>query len=116
MAFIKSLWERSYLLYCTETMPQQGKGAWWSGVWAGALTAPRARARIRPTRAVRPLWLFAKYLVAAMTPSAQSPSCPTSPGVGAGANRRPQWYTHTYNRPTFYRLLVAGSPCIPRPL
>lgn len=34
----------------------------------------------------------------------------------AHASTRPQWYTHTYNRLAFYRLIALCAPLLPRPV
>lgn len=42
---------------------------------------------------------------------------PDPPVTPAGTSHTPsRWYTHTYNRLAFYRLIAACAPCLPRPL
>lgn len=42
---------------------------------------------------------------------------PDPPVAPAGTSHTPpRWYTHTYNRLAFYRLIAACAPCLPRPL
>jgi lauroyl/myristoyl acyltransferase len=36
--------------------------------------------------------------------------------VGVGKNPTPQWYTHAYNQPALYHLIIACAPCLPRRL
>lgn len=52
-----------------------------------------------------------------MTSIQQRPQAPSTPPAATVAPRPPGlWYTHSYNRPTFYRLIARCAPWLPRPL
>jgi lauroyl/myristoyl acyltransferase len=49
-----------------------------------------------------------------MIPSVKSIADSVPLGMAGEKNSSRRWYTHSYNRPAFYRLIIAGAPYFPR--